>query len=48
MILNIIWDILQKHLAAIKRFGIRDIHRKTYKPIKDIIDKQIFKEEQNV
>ncbi|OQX93555.1 MAG: ribonuclease HII [Tenericutes bacterium 4572_104] len=38
----------KKHLAAIKRFGIRDIHRKTYKPIKDIIDKQIFEEEQNV
>ncbi len=38
----------KKHLAAIKRFGIIDIHRKTYKPVKDIIDKQIFKEEQNV
>ncbi len=35
----------KKHLAAIKRFGIIEIHRRTYKPIKDIIEKMVNEED---
>ena len=31
----------KKHLEALKKIGICDIHRKTYKPVKEIIEKQL-------
>ena len=31
----------KKHIEALKKIGICDIHRRTYKPIKNIIDKQL-------
>jgi len=30
----------KKHIALIKKFGINKIYRKTFKPIKDLIDKK--------
>ncbi|MCP4336845.1 MAG: ribonuclease HII [Mycoplasma sp.] len=29
----------KKHKEALKKYGITDIHRKSYKPVKDILDK---------
>ena len=33
----------KKHLEAIEKYGIFDEYRKTYKPVKKIIDKGIFR-----
>lgn len=39
----------QKHLAAIKTIGICKIHRKSYKPVKDVLEHQIsLWEDENV
>ncbi|MCK5731902.1 MAG: ribonuclease HII [Tenericutes bacterium] len=31
----------RKHLDALKRIGVCEIHRKTYKPVKEILEKQL-------
>lgn len=31
----------KKHLLALQEIGISEIHRKTYKPVKDVIEKQL-------
>ncbi len=31
----------KQHVAALQKYGVLDIHRKTYKPVKDVLSKQI-------
>ncbi len=31
----------KQHVEALNKFGVLDIHRKTYKPVSDVINKQI-------
>ncbi|HPJ23752.1 MAG TPA: hypothetical protein PK113_02460, partial [Bacillota bacterium] len=39
----------KKHRDALKRIGVCPIHRKSYKPVKDMIEQQLsFWEEENV
>ena len=35
--------VTKEHLEAIEKYGIFDEYRKTYKPVKKIIDKGIFR-----
>ena len=32
----------KKHIEAIKKFGVLDIHRKTFKPIRGMVEKSLF------